>query len=243
MASEQISEKQVGTLYGVGVGPGDPELITLKAQRILRRVPVLCLPKSRAEGESYALSFVSELIDADRQEVLLLVFPMTKDRAILSAHWEAALEQVVSRLRTGQDLAFVTEGDPSIYSTFMHLHALLRERHPDIPVEVIPGVSSINAAAAVTGQPLVDGAERLAVLPATYEGEGLEEVLRQFDTIVLLKVNQVFDRVLATLESLNLAEKSVYVRRCGSPQEEVVRDIRSLRGKDLDYLSLLIVRK
>ncbi|MCL4367581.1 MAG: precorrin-2 C(20)-methyltransferase, partial [Actinobacteria bacterium] len=162
---------------------------------------------------------------------------------VLEQHWAAALEQVLTPLRQGRDVAFVTEGDPFIYSTFMHLYCLVVESHPEIPVKVIPGVSSINASAAAAGLPLVDGAERLAVLPATYEGDQLAEVLRLFDTVVLLKVNRVFDRVLGVLESLGLAEGAVYVKRCGSEEQEVVRDVRTLRGKELDYLSLLIVRK
>ncbi len=232
-----------GTLYGVGVGPGDPELITVKAQRLLQRAAVLCVPKSREEGESYVRGFVSHLVDTKRQQLLELVFPMTKDRAVLEQHWEAALERLLVPLRQGRDVAFVTEGDPFIYSTFMHLYCLVRERHPDLPVEVIPGVSSINASAAAAGLPLVDGAERLAILPATYEGDHLAGIVQQFDTVVLLKVNRVFDRVLAVLEALDLAGRAVYVRRCGTAEQEVVRDIRSLRGKELDYLSLLIIKK
>ncbi|MCL4466288.1 MAG: precorrin-2 C(20)-methyltransferase [Chloroflexi bacterium] len=243
MATSQESQPAWGKFIGVGVGPGDPELITIKAQRVLQQVPVLCVPKSREEGDSYVLSFVSHLIDLERQALIELVFPMTKDRARLEEHWSAALVKVVAHLREGQDVAFVTEGDPFIYSTFMHIYALVRARYPEAPVEVIPGISSINAAAAAAGLPLVDGAERLAVLPATYEGERLEEVLRQFDTIVLLKVNRVFERVLASLSKLGLAERAVYVKRCGSPEQEIVRDIGELRGQELDYLSLIIVRK
>ena len=232
-----------GTFFGVGVGPGDPELITIKAQRVLRQAPVVCLPKSREEGASYVRTFVSHLVDPSRQQLVELIFPMTKDRSVLEQHWVAALQQVLTPLRQGRDVAFVTEGDPFIYSTFMHLYSLVIESHPEIPVQVIPGVSSINASAAAAGLPLVDGAERLAVLPATYEGDQLAEVLRLFDTVVLLKVNRVFDRVLGVLEELDLAGRAVYVKRCGSEEQEVVRDVRTLRGKDLDYLSLLIVRK
>lgn len=232
-----------GTLFGVGVGPGDPELITVKAQRILKQVPVLCVPKSREEGESYVLGFVNHLIDPGRQQLMELVFPMTRDRSVLEQHWNAALERVLVQLRQGLDVAFVTEGDPSIYSTFMHLHGLVKEGHPEIPVMVVPGVSSINASAAAAGIPLVDGAERLAVLPAVYEGEDLETVLRLFDTVVFLKVNRAFDRVLDALERLDLAGRAVYVKRCGSPEQEVVHDVRKLRGQQLDYLSLMIVRR
>lgn len=239
----QPATRQAGTLYGVGVGPGDPDLITLKAQRILRLVPVLCVPKGKEDAASYVRGFISEMLDPGRQEVIELVFPMTKDRTVLERYWDSAVERVVAVLREGRDVAFVTEGDPSIYSTFMHLHALVRERYPDIAVMVIPGVSSINASAALAGLPLVDGSERLAVVPATYEGEQLEQVLASFDTVVLLKVNRVFDRVLGLLEQLGLADRATYVKRCGAPDQEIVRDVRSLRGQDLDYLSLLIVKK
>lgn len=243
MVSLHNSENRLGTFYGVGVGPGDPELLTVKAQRVLQQVPVLCVPKSREEGESYALQIVSHLMDGSRQRLLELVFPMTKDRERLEEYWNRALEQVLTPLREGQDVAFVTEGDPSIYSTFQHIYRLLKERFPEIPTEVIPGISSINGSAAVAGVPLVDGAERLAVLPATYEGEQLMEVLRQFDTVVLLKVHRVMDRVLDALEKLDLVDRAVYVSRCGSADQEIVRDVGSLRGRELEYLSLMIVKK
>lgn len=233
----------LGTFYGVGVGPGDPELLTVKAQRILRQVPVLCVPKSREEGESYALGIVSHLMDSRRQRYIELLFPMTKDRARLEEHWNRALEQLLAPLREGLGVAFVTEGDPSIYSTFQHLYRLIRERHPEIPTEIVPGISSINGSAAAAGVPLVDGAERLAVLPATYEGERLEEVLKQFDTVVLLKVHRVMDRVLELLERLELTDRAVYVSRCGSPDQRIVREVGSLRGRELEYLSLMIVKK
>lgn len=238
-----LATTRMGTFFGVGVGPGDPDLITVKAMRILKQVPVLCVPKGREEGASYVRGFISHVFDPERQELIELVFPMTKDRAVLEQHWNAALEKVMVPLQQGRDVVFVTEGDPFIYSTFMHLYALIRERSPETRVEVVPGISSINASAAAAGVPLVDGAERLAVLPATYEGEQLAQILGQFDTVVLLKVNRVFDRVLGVLEQLGLAERAVYVKRCGAPDQEVVRDIRALRGQELDYLSLLIVKK
>ena len=243
MSMESRAAGTPGTFFGVGVGPGDPELLTVKAERLLRRVPVVCVPRGREEGESYARSIVAHLLDPSRQEVLELAFPMTRDRTRREAGWELAREQIVARLLAGQDVAFVTEGDPFVYSTFVDLYRLIRERHPELPVEVVPGVSSVNAAAAAAGLPLVDGAERLAVLPASYEGEALANVLERFDAVVLLKVSPVFDRLLDTLEALDLADRAVYVRRCGSAEQEIVRDLRGLRGKALDYLSLVIVRK
>ena len=162
---------------------------------------------------------------------------------MLEQHWNAALERVLVPLRQGLDVAFVTEGDPSIYSTFMHLHGLVKEGHPEIPVMVVPGVSSINASAAAAGIPLVDGAERLAVLPAVYEGEDLETVLRQFDTVVFLKVNRAFDRVLDALEKAGSRRSRGLRQAMRVTGQEVVHDVRKLRGQQLDYLSLMIVKR
>ncbi len=232
-----------GTFYGIGIGPGDPELMTLKAERILRQVPVICVPKGKENGASYAYSIVSHLADPERQEVLPLLFPMTRDQAVREAHWSANVREIVTRLQSGRDVAFVTEGDPFIYSTFIDLHRLVREGHPELRIEVIPGISSINAAAVAIDAPLVDGEERFAVLPATYTHEELTDVLRTFDTVVLLKVNRCFDRVLDALEALDLVDRAVFIRRCSSAEQEIIPDLRSLRGQQLDYLSLVIVRK
>jgi len=236
-------ERTTGTMYGVGMGPGDPELVTLKARRVLEEAALICVPKGREDGESYVLGLLSRLIDLRGRRVEEMVFPMTKDRAVLARHWDAAVERLLAPLRDGQDVAFATEGDPYIYSTFMHLHSLFRTRHPEVHVEVVPGVSSINASAAAAGLPLVDGSERLAVLPAVYEGEDLSEVLERFDTVVLMKVNRVLDTVLGQLEAAGLVDGAVYVSRCGTPRQEIIRNVRSLRGRELDYLSLLIVKR
>ena len=232
-----------GRLYGIGVGPGDPELLTVKAARLLRQVPVIVVPQKTSHDHSYAYSIVAGLVDEARQEVLRLVFPMKKDLDQLRSYWLDAVESISRRLAEGKDCAFLTEGDPFLYGTFIYLYEMLRERHPEVQVEVVPGVSSINAAAAQAAIPLVSGDDRLAVLPATYGGPELRETLRQFDTVVLLKVHSVFDRVLDVLEELGLVDDAVYVKRCTTPEAEVVRDIRRLRGQKLDYLSLLIVRK
>ncbi|MCL0103402.1 precorrin-2 C(20)-methyltransferase [Dehalococcoidia bacterium] len=110
-------------------------------------------------------------------------------------------------------------------------------------IEVVPGISSINAASARALLPLATGSERVATIPATYEDEALRETLQTFDTVVLLKVNAVFDRILDVLEEMNLVDKCIYIKRCTTEDEEIVRDIRRLRGKTLDYLSLVIVRR
>lgn len=234
---------KTGKIYAVGVGPGDPELLTRKAERIIREVPVICAPTGAADAASYALSIVEPFIDPSRQELLIQVFPMKKDQAGLDAFWEEAAAQVAERVRVGLDVAFITIGDPFLYSTFLYLYRIFQERYPEIPVEVVPGISSINAAAAAAGVPLGMTADRIAILPATYEDDELRRTFAAFDTVILMKVHRVFDRVFALLRELGLENHAVFVRRVGGEDEEVVSALDTLVGKQLDYLSLLIVTK
>jgi len=230
-------------VYAVGVGPGDPELLTRKAERLLRQSPVICAPTGNADAASYALVIVEQFLDRDRQEVISQVFPMQKDQAGLEEFWERAAAQVADHVRAGRDVAFITIGDPFLYSTFLYLYRIFRADYPDIEVEVVPGISSINAAAAAAGLPLGMGGERIAILPAVYADDELRKALQDFDTVVLMKVHRVFDRVYGLLRELGLERNAVFVRRVGSRQQEVVVDLAGLLGKELDYLSMLIVAK
>jgi precorrin-2/cobalt-factor-2 C20-methyltransferase len=230
-------------LYAVGVGPGDPELLTRKAERILRSVPVICAPTGAADAGSVALAIVEPFVDRSRQEVLTRVFPMRKDEAELLPFWEETAAEVAQRVRAGQDVAFITIGDPLLYSTFLYLYRIFRDQYPEIRIEIVPGITSVGAAAAAAGVPLGISADRLAILPATYEEAQLRQTLLDFDTVVLMKVSRVFDRVYRLLKELGLERSGVFVRRVGSSEEEVVTDLASLVGRKLDYLSLLIVRK
>ncbi|HEX2769970.1 MAG TPA: precorrin-2 C(20)-methyltransferase [Geobacteraceae bacterium] len=230
-------------IYAIGVGPGDPELLTVKAERILRSVPVICAPTAGPADSSYALSIIEPLLDLTRQEVIIQVFPMRKDQAGLDEFWQAAAAGVAERVRKGSDVAFITIGDPFIYSTFLYIYRIFREKYPDIPVEVVPGVSSINAAAIAAGFPLGQASERIAIIPATFQEKDLQKVLSDFDTVVLMKVSRVFDGIYALLKELGLEKKCAFVSRVGTSEEEVVFDLERLLGQKLDYLSMLIVKK
>jgi precorrin-2/cobalt-factor-2 C20-methyltransferase len=231
-----------GTLYGVGVGPGDPELLTLKAVRVLRSVPVVFTPTARPGAPSLARSIAAPYLDAERQRIVELVFAMRDEHDVRSGRWHEHAAAIAAELATG-DVAFITEGDPLLYSTFVHVATALAEQQPEVHIEVVPGVSSVFGAAAAAMAPLADGDERLAVVPASYEQERLRETLLAFDTVVFLKIARAFERVLDVLEELRLVDGAVYVARCGQPQQQIVRDVRSLRGQKLDYFSLLIVRR
>jgi precorrin-2/cobalt-factor-2 C20-methyltransferase len=233
----------VAKIYAVGVGPGDPELLTRKAERILRQVSVICAPSANPTDSSYALSIVEEFIDRSRQEVIVQTFPMKKDQQELEPFWEDAAREAAELVRQGRDVAFITIGDPFLYSTFLYIYRIVREKYPDVSIEAIPGITSINAAAIAAGVPLAAASERVAIIPAAFEEQDLRRVLVDFDTIVLMKVNRVFEQVYALLQELGLEKKGVFIRRVGSGEEEVVFDLETLLGKKLDYLSLLIVKK
>jgi len=233
----------VAVIYAVGVGPGDPELLTRKAERILRSADVICAPTGAAEAGSYALSIVEEFLDRGRQEVLVQVFPMVKNQQRLDPFWEQAADQVASRIAQGKDVAFITIGDPFLYSTYLYIHRIFQTKYPEIRIEVIPGISSILAASAASGVPLGLGGEKIAILPAAYEDDELKRTLEEFDTVILMKVNRVFDRVYAVLKELGRERQGVFVRRVGSDEEEIHFDLEALVGQKLDYLSMLIVRK
>jgi precorrin-2/cobalt-factor-2 C20-methyltransferase len=245
-SDRQLQHPSPGKLYGVGAGPGAPDLLTLRGKRVLQACPVICLPAS-ASGKSYAGSIIENLIDHSCQEVLLMQFPMQRDQVQARPARECAANQVLERLSAGHDVAFVTEGDPLLYSTFGYVLEAVKRHDPTIPIEVVPGVSSITAAAAAAALPLAAWDERIAIIPAAYAltrtGPGdLRTLLQLFDTVVLLKVNTVFAALLYLLEELDLAQHAVFVRRCSTDLEEVVFDLARLRNQPLDYFSLVIVR-
>lgn len=229
----------IGTLYGVGVGPGDPELLTLKAVRLLRQTPVIAVPVSQAGGESHALDTALSFLRPE-QTVHKLYFPMVRDLADREQHRRAAAQAIATELRAGRDVAFLTAGDPLLYSTFIYV---LRHLPAGLPVEIVPGVTSITAAAAQTKMPLVNAEQRLAVLPATFENPAqLRQTLHDFDTVVLLKVHRVLDRLIDLLNETGLIEGAMLVEQASRQAGRVVRNVRSLRGKPVHYLSLLIIR-
>ena len=149
-------------------------------------------------------------------------FP-TDDAAATSRVWETAADSLAERLKGGQDVAFITEGDPMLFSTFSYVLESIRANHPDIAVEIIPGVSSVMAAAARASVPLVTHGQRLAILPAVYGIDDLREAIANYDTIVLMKVNRVLLDALANLESLGLAGKGIYVGRATTEREQGCR--------------------
>ena len=230
-----------GRFYGVGVGPGDPELLTIRAQRLLQQVGVICYTELDNGAPSFALGVVKSLVDS-KTGLLPITIP-SDDSPVSHETWHIASERIGARLREGLDVAFITEGDPMLYSEYPHLIEHLQAELADLHAEIVPGVPSVMAAAASSGIPLVSQGQRLAILPAVYGIDDLREAITSFDTIVLMETDHNLMRALANLESLGLAGHAIYVRQASTASENVIHDISQVTAEDLDYFSLLIIKR
>ena len=230
-------------LYGVGVGPGAPDLITLRALSVLRAVDVLALPRSNEWGESVAWKIVQPALTEITAEKLFLTFPMNKDPERLRPALMKAMDAIGERLDAGKSVAFVTEGDPSLYSTFVYVAGEARRRWPALPIEIVPAVSSPMAVAAVTGVPLADGLERIAIVPANYGVSDLDGILQAFDTIVLMKIGPEMPTIIGALERAGLLDRAIYVAKATMKEQRIVRDLRSVGAERGDCFAMVIVAK
>ena len=232
----------MASVYAVGVGPGDPELVTRKAERILRSVDVILAPVSNPSEASVALGTIREFIDEDRQEIVVHQFPMTSDRSRLVPAWQEAAALIASHAEAGRSVAFITIGDPLFYSTFIYLLRILAEQWPHLPIEIVPGISSINAAASVAVLPLVEGDEKMVVIPATAGIEQIMAALAHYETVVLLKVKPLFSEIIDLLRATGREQSTVFVERVGSSRQKVLTDFTEIAAHSPDYLSLMIVK-
>ena len=239
------------TLYIIGVGPGDPDLLTIKALNVLRHCPVVATPKALAHGHSTALSIVKQALpegEMSGKEIVELHFPMKKihlgqepDPEVLQA-WQDAAARIFAILSQGRDVAFPTLGDPAIYSTGYYLYATMIEMHPEVRVQFVPGISAMSSCSATTRTPICLGDDMLAVIPATFSDSRLRQILENFDTIVLMKVHRVIDNLIGLLSELNLLDKAMLVERVGMADERVLADLSAIDGQ-VHYFSTIIVRK
>lgn len=231
-----------GRFYGLGVGPGDPGLITLKAYRILQEVDTICAPRSSGDRDSLALQVARGAVKKEF-DYLDLYFPMSRDKNVLEQSWAKAGEEVALKVGLGCRVAFVTIGDPMFYSTYGYLLDYLKRKHPGMETETVPGVMAMSACTSLLGVPLAEGEETIAVIPAAYGIEELEDTIKRFDNVVLMKVNRKTDEVVELLHRLGLKDNAAYFSRCGYTDQYYTTDLGGLSGQQLDYMSLLIIKK
>lgn len=235
-------EPQIGTLWGVSVGPGDPELLTVKALRLLQESSVVAFPAGRQGQPGVAQTIIQPWLSARQNQIQLpLEFPFVQDAAVLEAAWEKAAQQVWRYLQQGQDVVFATEGDASFYSTFTYLAQTLQRYHPNASIQTVPGVCSPLAAAAQLGEPLTILQQRLVVLPTLYAIADLESALNPGSVVVLMKVASVYADVWQILQRRNLLAHSRLIVQATQADEQIYRDLHDLPQLNLPYFSLLIV--
>ena len=229
-----------GIFYGIGVGPGDPELLTVKAIHAIEKVDVLIAPKTEKKDGSVALSIAKPYLKKD-VEIVYQVFPMVKGFAENNtAAWEENKREILELLKAGKNVAFLTLGDPMFYSTYIYVYRLLE--HEDITIKTIPGVPAFAAIASLVGQPIVEGDDILAIIPATAALEKVNNALKVADNAVLMKVYKNHTEIIDMLSANNMADEAVLVSRAGLDDERIVRDVVKNKEEKLNYLSTILTR-
>lgn len=231
-AGETVS----GRLYGVGVGPGDPDLLTLKAHRLISGADVVAYP-ALAGGDSFARSIVAAFLKDGVLEIVMDV-PMTVERGPAQAAYGRGAAKIAEVLDTGQDVVVLCEGDPLFYGSFMYLHARLADRFECI---VVPGVNSVNASTAAAGLPLVARNEVLCVLPGPMDAVEMEARIKASDAVAIMKVGRHLGKIKGVLDGLGLLDRAIYVERVSLGGEKVMPLVRA--PSEAPYFSMILVTK
>ena len=223
-----------GTLYGVGVGPGDPELLTLKAVRILQSVPVVAYPAT-PQGSAQARAIAAQWLNGQRE--IPIVMPCMLDRGPVNQGYDEAAILIASELAAGHDVAVLCEGDPLFYGSFSYLLQRLGERFPCV---VIPGINSVSAAAAAA-LPLITGEQRLTVIPATAGAELIRQTLLDSDSVAILKPGRHRPRLLELLRETGRIGDARYIEQASRPEQRIVRRCEELPETPGPYFALFLV--
>ena len=230
-----------GIFYGIGVGPGDPELLTVKAIKAIEQVDVLIAPKTEKKDGSVALTVAKPYLKKD-VEIVYQVFPMVKGFAENSTDaWEANKQEILALLKEGKNVAFLTIGDPMFYSTYIYVFRLLENEGVDI--QTIPGIPAFAAIGSQLGYPIVEGDDVLSIIPATASPEKVEKAMQASDNVVLMKVYKNFEEVADMLDKNEMAEQAVLVSRAGLDDEKIIYDVLAHKKDKLNYLSTILTRK
>ena len=226
-----------GKLYGIGVGPGDTELLTLKAAKVLKTVPVVFSPKSSKEKESIALSIVKPVLeerkDYKRLMVVEPIFPMIENKKELEKIWNSASEMIAQYLDSGRDVAFITLGDTSIFSTYSYVQKRLKGRYE---IETIPGITSFTACAATRNEALVEQNDILTIVPKI--DKRVDEILEFSDSIVLMKASRNTSRLESVIEDKNRPKEIYSVQNCTRENEKIIEGF----SNEKPYLTTTIIK-
>jgi len=226
-----------GKLYGIGVGPGDTELLTLKAARILKTVPVVFTPKSAKEKESIALSIVRPILEErqDYKRLMLVtpIFPMIEDKEELEKIWTSASEMIAQYLDSGRDVAFITLGDPSVFSTYSYLQKKLKGNYE---IETVPGITSFTACAAARNEALVEQNDILTVVPKI--NDRVEQILEYSDSIVLMKASRNTAQLEQVIEQKERPKDIYSVQNCTRENEKIIEGF----SNEKPYLTTTIIK-
>lgn len=231
-----------GTLYGIGVGPGDPELITVKGARLLASARHVFVPKARIKEDSLARDIAARYIGS-AAVVHELVFPMITDKAELARKWDEAAQAVAQVLVQGEDACFVTLGDPLLYSTYIYLIRALSKALPTARIHTVPGVTAFSAVAALTNQPVGEAKEPVTIIPTCDDLESVRQAVNGEGTVVLMKVGKRLNGILDILERAGVIDNGVFAAYAGQPGERIETNLRALRDntQETGYLSTIIV--
>ncbi len=236
-------------LIGIGVGPGDPDLLTVKAVNAIKNSDVIMCPAAKEDRPSIALSIVSTLIDKSKnQEIIKLIFPMTKDKAILESTWKKNSKIMAEKVLTGKNVAYLTVGDPFLYSTWIYMHKEISENYPTVKISVIPGIVSMFTFASKVGVSIAEGAEKVSIIPSCYDLSTVKEIAKNSETMVFLKDGRYFDQVIELLKEAGFPDNSIFaIGQDLGTEHEIIRKLTLGQVNDgtltSKYFSILVVKR
>jgi precorrin-2/cobalt-factor-2 C20-methyltransferase len=236
-------------LIGIGVGPGDPELLTVKAVNAINNADIIMCPASKEDRPSIALSVVSSLIDKSKnQKIVKLIFPMTKDKDILEQTWKKNAKIMAETVLSGKNVVYLTVGDPYLYSTWIYMHKDLKENYPDMEISVIPGIVSMFTFASKVGVSIAEGAEKVAIIPSCYDLSSVKEIAKNSETMVFLKDGRYFDQVIQVLKESGFPDDSIFaIGQDLGTDHEIIRKLTLGEVNDdtltTKYFSILVVKR
>lgn len=236
-------------LIAIGVGPGDPDLLTVKAVKAIQNADIIMCPASKEDRPSIALSIVSPLIDKSKnQEIIKLIFPMTKDKDVLEQTWKKNAKIMAETVLLGKNVVYLTVGDPYLYSTWIYMHKDLEENYPDMSITVIPGIVSMFTFASKVGVSIAEGAEKVAIIPSCYDLSSVKEIAKNSETMVFLKDGRYFDQVINVLKESGFPDDSIFaIGQDLGTENEIIRKLTLGEVNDdtltTKYFSILVVKR